>query len=302
MFDAKLAMRTRPVRDRDQLPEGLADEALGAGHTRALGVRRVAEHQVDAAVPHRGELADVGLEAVDGRVVELPVARVEDAPGGRLDDDRDAVGDRVGHPHELELERADLHAVAVGVGLAQRRRGAEAVLVELRLHHRERQLGPDHLCRLDLAEDVRQRADVILVAVREHDREQRPVLEVREVRQDEVDAEVLVPRERESRVDQDALPVELVEGHVLADLAEPAERDDAERVAHGSGLWCGWIIVAAVYGWAAAAGPAAATAAYAAAGMQQAEPFEAAADGRFLFGASRRRAAGGSRRRRDRAG
>ena len=176
-------------------------------------------------------------------MVELPVAGVEDAPGGRLDDDRDAVGDRVRHADELELERADLHPVAVGVGLAQGRRRAEAVLVELRLDHRERQLGADHLAHLDLAEHVRQRADVVLVAVGEDDREQRPVLEVREVRQDEVDAEVLVAREREAGVDQDALPVELVQGHVLADLAEPAERDDAERVAHRRDLKVGWLIV-----------------------------------------------------------
>ena len=65
----------------------------------------------------------------------------------------------------------------------------------------------------------------------------RLVFEVREVGQDEVDAEVLVAREREPRVDDDALAAELVHGHVLADLAEPAERDDPERVAHRSGVY-----------------------------------------------------------------
>ncbi len=57
--------------------------------------------------------------------------------------------------------------------------------------------------------------------------------EVREVGQDEVDAEVLVAREREPGVDDDALVAELEDGHVLADLAEPAERDDPKRVCHG---------------------------------------------------------------------
>ena len=77
---------------------------------------------------------------------------------------------------------------------------------------------------------------MILVAVGEYDREQRSILEVREVRQDEIDAEVLVARERKPRVDEDPLTVELVEGHVLTDLAEPAERDDPECVAHN-----GWL-------------------------------------------------------------
>ena len=50
-------------------------------------------------------------------------------------------------------------------------------------------------------------------------------LQVAEVGEDQVDAEVLVAREREPRVDHDRLPAELEDGHVLADLAEAAERD-----------------------------------------------------------------------------
>ncbi len=79
-----------------------------------------------------------------------------------------------------------------------------------------------------LAHQIRQRADVILVPVREHDRAHHllPLAEVREVGQDEVDAEMLVAREREPGVDDDDRSVRLVDGHVLADLAEAAERND----------------------------------------------------------------------------
>ncbi len=78
---------------------------------------------------------------------------------------------------------------------------------------------------------------MILVPVREDDREERSVLEMREVGQHQVDAEVLVPWEGKPGVDQDPLPVELVQGHVLADLAEPAERDDAECVSHRGAVY-----------------------------------------------------------------
>ena len=104
-----------------------------------LGVRRVAEQQVDAAVAELGELADVGAQAVDRRVVELPVAGVEDAAGGGLDADPDRVGDRVRHAHELEPERAELERRALRVDLAQLGRAQEAVLVELRLDEPERE-------------------------------------------------------------------------------------------------------------------------------------------------------------------
>ena len=43
---------------------------------------------------------------------------------------------------------------------------------------------------------------------------------------------MLVTREGEARVDDDDLPVGLENGQVPADLAEPAERDDAQSF-HG---------------------------------------------------------------------
>ena len=125
MFDAKDATRIRPVRSgiswRNASPTSRSEPVMPG----PLGVRRVAEQQVDAAVAELGELADVGLQAVDGRVVELPVAGVQDAPGRGLDDDRHAVRDRVRHPDELEPERAELEPAPVRVDLAQRRRSAE---------------------------------------------------------------------------------------------------------------------------------------------------------------------------------
>ena len=236
MFEANDATRIFPCAKREDRAERLADEPLGARVARALGVRRVAEQEVDAAVPDLRERADVGLEPVDRRVVELPVARVHDAPGVRLDDERDGVGDRVRDADELDAKRAELERRVA------RRRGhelgllPEPVLVELRLDERERERRRDDLADVDLAQEVRQPADVILVAVREDDRAHAPALEVADVGQEQVDAEVLVAREREPGVDDDDLVAHLVDGHVLPDLAEAAERDDAERVAHAVSL------------------------------------------------------------------
>ena len=81
----------------------------------------------------------------------------------------------------------------------------EPVLVELRLHERERQRRRDHGVDVDLAQEVRKPADVILVAVREDHRAHASPFEVPDVRQQEIDAEMLVARERETRVDHDDL-------------------------------------------------------------------------------------------------
>src|SRR2546430_169990 len=83
---------------------------------------------------------------------------------------------------------------------------AEQVLVELRPHHPDRQrpaVDGRHARRADLARDERQRADVVFVPVRQHDRLDvvRALAQVGEVGQNEVDAELLGCREREAGVD-----------------------------------------------------------------------------------------------------
>jgi hypothetical protein len=80
---------------------------------------------------------------------------------------------------------------------------------------------------------------VVLVAVRQHDAADHllALAQVREVGQDEVDAEVLVAREREPCVDDHDRPLRLVGGHVLPDLAKTPERDDAANAHEGEVYW-----------------------------------------------------------------
>ena len=118
-FDANDETRIRPVRLREDLAERLADDALRLRDARALGVRRVAEQQVDAVAADLREPADVGALAVDRRVVELVVAGVDAAPARRLEHDRGRVGDRVRHAHELDAERAELLRLVARHELAQ---------------------------------------------------------------------------------------------------------------------------------------------------------------------------------------
>ena len=76
-----------------------------------------------------------------------------------------------------------------------------------------------------------QAADVVLVGVRDQERPDlgAVLLEVRDVGDDEVDAEHLLVREHEPAVDDDDVVAVLEHVAVLADLPYPAERDDAER-------------------------------------------------------------------------
>ena len=213
---------------RNDLTKRLADDAFRLRHPRPFGVRRVAEHEVDALVAELRQSSDVRLQPVDGGVVDLVVARVHDPTGRRLEHHSNAVRNRMRHPHERDAEGADLARGVVGVDLAQLGRAQQPVLVELRLHEPEGQACRPDLRDPYLAQEIRQRADVIFVPVREDQRADvcGAFAEIGEVRQDEIDAQMLVSRKRQAGVDDDEGAVTLVDGQVLADLSQAAERHD----------------------------------------------------------------------------
>jgi hypothetical protein len=106
----------------------------------------------------------------------------------------------------------------------------EPVLAQLAAEQRQRELRADERDVAALAEEVRRRADVVLVAVGEHQR-----LDVVEtvpdrgpVREDQVDSRLVVLGEQHAAVDDQQAAVVLEDGHVAADLAETAERGDPE--------------------------------------------------------------------------
>jgi len=212
---------------REHRVEHGADVPLVGGEPGDLGVGRVHHEQVHALLTEAREGPEVGDAAVEGELVHLEVAGVEDVAGVGADHDREPVRDRVVDGDELALERPELLDLLLphreGVG-------GDAVLLELRLHERERQLGPHDRDVGALAEQVRDGADVVLVPVGEDEGDDvvEPVLDVAEVREDQVHPGMVVLREQHAAVDDQELPVDLEDRHVAPDLTEPAERDDAE--------------------------------------------------------------------------
>ena len=103
----------------------------------------------------------------------------------------------------------------------------QAVLAQLGADQRQGELGADQRDVLALAQQVRHRTDVVLVAVGQHQRVDgvEAVPDRVEVGQDQVDARVVLLGEEHPAVDDQQAAVVLEDGHVAADLAEPAEGD-----------------------------------------------------------------------------
>ena len=171
----------------------------------------------------------VEVLAVNRRLIDLEVAGVDDGADGRRDGERHAVRHAVRDPDELDGEWADGHGLARFDGL-QSVACVDAVLFELRLDERQRHRRPVDRA-VEVRQHVRHRADVILVAVGEDERLDLASsrLEVREVGDDQVDAELIGIRKHDARVNEDRGVLPGHRHHVHAELAEPAQRDDLER-------------------------------------------------------------------------
>ena len=198
--------------------------------SRDVGVRGIRKQQVDALL---GKLVDgvvVGRDAIDGRLIELEVARVHDGAGRRLNIEAECAGNRVRHRKELERKAAETEARAIS-DLAELRT-LDVVFGELTLDHAKRELAREdgHLAR-EVHEEVRERARVVLVAVGNHDAtEFLLVLEdIGVVRKDEVDSRLIIIGEHKASVDEDHVIAALERRHVLSDAIKAAKRDDLER-------------------------------------------------------------------------
>src|SRR5579859_66507 len=103
------------------------------------------------------------------------------------------------------------------------------MLAQLGLEQSEREAGPVN-GHVENLQRVGQAPDVVLVAVSEEDPDDIATLfqQVRDVGQHEVDAEHVVLREHQARVDDEDLVLPLEGPHVDAHLAEAAERQVAE--------------------------------------------------------------------------
>ncbi len=216
-----------PLGAREDAVEDGTDLALVGGEAGDLGVGGVDHEQVDALLPQPRERAQVGDPAVQRQLVHLEVAGVQDGAGGGADGDGQRVRDGVVDGDELALERAEPLGLALADG--ERQRG-DPVLLELGLDQGQRELRAEQRDVGLEPQQVGHRADVVLVAVGEHDRLDvvEAVGDVLEVGQDQVDAGLVVLGEQHAAVDDQQLAVDLEHGHVAADLSQTAERHDAQ--------------------------------------------------------------------------
>ena len=126
------------LRVLDDLAKRTAHFGLGRREVGILRVRGVGHHQVDAHLGETRQRAEIGMHAVDGALVELEVARVQDVARRRLHEHAHGARNGVVHREEIDDEAAQLDFVA-RLDLCEL--GLHAMLVELALDQAERHFG-----------------------------------------------------------------------------------------------------------------------------------------------------------------
>ena len=163
-FEANDAISTRPC-SRGMICRNASPTTRSDGVTPGpLGVRRVAEQQVDAAVPDLGQRARRRCgtrRRACGRSCSRPCGRSR--PAGRVEHDRDGVRDRVRHADELEPEGPDPDRAPSGsISISSAARSSpcsSSFDLTSPSVSRVAQTSRD----VHLPQQVRQRADVVLV-------------------------------------------------------------------------------------------------------------------------------------------
>ena len=208
------------------LVEGVVQRGLREGVTRPIRVGAVGKQHQHPAAAELGQFGVIGGPAVHRRVIELEVTAVHDQPGRRRDAQAHPVGDGVADVVGLDGEGTNVDDVAGRVGV-QHRRPRHTPPLHLDL---DQALGqPRGIDRhVELLQEMGQRADVILVAVRDDNCAHAVFLiaQVSPIGDDVVNPQHVRFGEHDARVHDEDIAAVLNAHRVLTDFPQAAQGYD----------------------------------------------------------------------------
>ena len=199
---------------------------------RQLRISRIRTKQQHALRPPFRQRRQVNGMPVHRSMVNLEIPRMNDATPGRVNANPHRIRDAVAHPKPGRPEALPklnrllrLHHMDV-----RRRVPCPPPLVQLDRNQPMRQ--PRRIHRnIQLRQHIRQRANMVLVAVRNQypPHPLRPRRQIRNIRDNQVNARHILSRKLNAAVNNDNVVAALQRHHILADLAQTAQRQNPQR-------------------------------------------------------------------------
>ena len=209
----------------EHVDEGLADLGLAHGVTLAGDIGGFAQEAHHAVVAQHGKAGQVRNLAVDGGEVHLKVAAENDRARRAGDGNGHGPCDGMVHVDKFDMEATQIQFVP-GLDDVERNPG-DAVLLELEIHQRQRQLGAVQ-GHGHLTEHVGGGADMVFMAVgQKHPADAILVLDqVGHVGNDQIHAQHIFLRENGTAVHYQHILAVFHHGDVFAEFVHAAQRND----------------------------------------------------------------------------
>ena len=205
-----------------------------AFRARRLGIEhigRIADQRQHAVIADRGQFLHARRYADLRLVVELPVAGVENIAIGRVDQQRVALGNRMGERDIADAEGAERETVEM-IDDVEFDLVGNSRLIELVLHQSrgERRRIERHA---EVGGEIGHCADVVLMGMGQHHADQilAPLLDEFEIGEDQIDPGIFVAAEGHAEIDHQPFAVAAIEIDVHANLARTAERKEQQFLA-----------------------------------------------------------------------
>ena len=209
----------------ESLVKGSPHRALAHGVAFALSVGAVCHHHQHALVAQLCEAAEVCHLAIYRRIIQLEVTGMDNHAHGSLDGEAYGIRNGMIDTDEAHAETTNVDDVPLHDRMQVA--GVHPIFLKTPLQDAQGQAGTIHR-HIDLLQQVRQGADMVLMAVSQHHSlDHIPVLdEVGDIRDNEIYPQHILLREHEAGIDDQNLIIYTNNGHVLADFPKSAQGND----------------------------------------------------------------------------
>ena len=205
----------------DKIFERFSYFAFRPGKTLRVGIRGIAHEQVHAHLRETRHGGKIGTDTINGRLVKLEVARVQDIPCRRLHKSADRARDRVIHREELNSEAThfdlltgfDFNELCI----------LDAMLFEFQLDKPQRHFGGiNGNLAIQVFQQIRQAARMVFVAMRDENTTElmRILQDIRVIRQNKIDSRMIVIGEHQARIIDDHILTALKNGHIATNYIQ----------------------------------------------------------------------------------
>ena len=196
-----------------------------------MRVCAIAHQKHNSAIAVIRQAVQIGRIAVDRRVVDLKIARMDDRARFRCDCKRACIDNRVRYVDKLDFKIADLIELTLLHGAEVAALGFKAVLFKFIAYHPQgKRRSVDR--KLKFFEKIWHRADMILVRVGDNDAFDLVfyLSYIIKIGDQNIHSKHTLLRKAHAHIDDDRTRIGLKNGHIRADLAQSAKRRDTHHL------------------------------------------------------------------------